>query len=275
MARLWSSGFELNSTTADVEFSSLINPSIVTTVVRSGTYANRKIPGNNTGGVMHYFAASNQTAPFYFRMYYRCAVRPTVQVDIMRIWNVTNGSKIDIRANTNGTLQLYNVEDSANIGSASGVLSTNTWYRIELKVDTTTIATTAVEALLDGVSFASGTVDLATGIARVGFGQIGTVNSNHDFYTDDLAVNNSSGSFQNSWPGIGEIIHLRPNANGDINAFDRQAGAGDHYTEVDEVTPDDITSYVATDVEDDMEEYNLDATPVALASDDVINCVQV
>ena len=55
MARLWSSGFELNSTTEDVEASSF-SGSIESSPVRSGTYSLGKNVGNSNGDFLYPFA---------------------------------------------------------------------------------------------------------------------------------------------------------------------------------------------------------------------------
>lgn len=179
--------------------------------------------------------------------------------------------------NTNLTLELWNHEDNAQIGSDSSALSIDTWYRIELKVDCTTISSTSIEARIDGVAFASGTINLAAGVDQAdffGIHQVAGFSHTGAYFWDDMAVNDDSGSFQNSWPGEGEIIHLRPNADGDNSGWTVILG-GSQSGALDEVTPDDATTYVQTTVDGTITDVNIDATPAALASDDTINCVQV
>ena len=277
MSRLWSSGFELNSTTDGVELITSVaeTPEVQSAIVRSGSYAGRT---QNTGGLgfaeyfYYQFASSNQTTPLYFRLYLRIATSLSTQSEIIIIQSVNDSYRISIRLNTDNTLELWNEEDSTQIGSDSSALSADTWYRIELKVDTTTISSTDVDAKINGTSFASGTANLAVGIGVITFG-IGSATG--DLYWDDIAINNSTSSFQNSWPGAGEIIHLRPNAAGDNTGWEPNTGT--NFGAVDEVTPDDVTTYVTTtDVNPDiLDDYNIDATPVALASDATINVVQV
>lgn len=275
MARLWSSGLELNSLTANVELTaSAGTPAIGTSVIRSGTYS---LTFDTSGGAAvksatYQYSASDLTAPIYYRIYLRVADDPSVTTYILKTLDSGPiGNQIGIKLNTDLTLELWNNEDAAQIGSDSSALSLNTWYRIELKVDSTTIASTAVEAKIDGTTFASGTANLARGQGQLRVGMLGDAAAAAGIlYIDDIAINDSTGSFQNSWPGEGEIIHLRPNADGDNTAW-----SGD-YTSVDEVTPDGNTSTTGGSTTiDTIEEYNLDATPAALASDDTINCVQV
>ena len=272
MARLWGSGIELNATGSGVEFTVASNFTIDTTTVRSGTYSYRSNPSASADNFQYDFATSDQTKSLYFRFYMRVASAPLSVADIFTVYNTANAAKVSLRLNTDLTLDVFNNEDAAIVGTGHAALSTNTWYRVELKVDTTTISTTAVEGKVDGTSFGSGTINLATGIAKSFLGSNVAVET-FDIYFDDIAYNDNSGSFQNSWPGEGEIIHLRPDSAGDNEAWND--GTGTTFAEVDEVTPDDGTTHIEENTANAITDFNLDATPAALASDDTINVVQV
>lgn len=268
MARLWSSGFELNSVTAGVELTFIVgSPTISTTTVRSGTYALRSL--NGTAGFRHNFAATNQTAAFYARGYVRFATLPNADVNLFAFRNVTPSGKITARFVTaDSTIILYNIEDSAQIGTGSLVVTTGQWYRIELQIDTTTISSTTATLRIDGTQIETGTVNLATGVGELLVQGGGTTS---DVFWDDIAINDSTGSFQNSYPGEGNIIHLRPDAAGDNAGWDIEAGIT--FAEVDEVTPDDVTTIIAASVIDRISDFRIDAPTIE--STDVINCVQV
>ena len=169
---------------------------------------------------------------------------------------------MDVRNEQTGTL----------IGSALSARDTAKWYRLELKVDATTVASTIVDARIDGVSFASGTTDL-TGSDKpqqATFGLSGAATLGDCFF-DDIAINDSTGSFQNSWPGAGSIIHLKPNATGDSAQW--TPTSGDNYTNVDEVTPNDATDLVADSVLNDSDLYNV--ADSGIGASDTVNVVQV
>ena len=190
-------------------------------------------------------------------------------MNLLSFANSSSSLSGNLKLNTDGTIGLFN--GATQVGSYSSALNTSTWYCLELRTKRISNGNDIVEGRIDTVSFASSsslTLGVTT-IDKVIIGDSGT-NFSTDIRIDDWAINDSSGSFQNSWPGDGEIIHLRPNADGDTTTW-----FGADFTDVDEVTPDDATTSIADNDAEDTYEANLDATPVALASDDTINVVQV
>jgi hypothetical protein len=271
MSRLWSSGFELNSTTNGVEWNDVSgSPTIQTTTVRSGTYALQisSLVSGTGKYVLYTLNDIGTQGPLFFRVYVRFATFPSAENIFIGDDNLYFYLTID----NIGVVRLY--DEDGQIGSGSSALSLNTWYRIEIQYDKTPVAGShVIRAKIDGTEFAgSNTRNLAFSIFGFMFGgNIGSEgNTTGNWFFDDIAINDSTGSFQNSYPGEGEIIHLRPNATGDNSAW-----TGDN-TDIDEVTPDDATTYIEA-IEDgtDIEDVNIDATPAALASDDTINVVQV
>jgi len=278
MARLWSSGFELNSVTAGMEWTVLTNsPTIQTTTVRSGTYAMRVNPAGATANLAYDFLASGGgTDNLFLRFYLRIASSTNALDDIFRIRDTAAAVNVaGFRLNSDRTLELWDSGNVTQIGSDSSALSVDTWYRIELKYEYHA-TTPTVTGYIDGTSFATGTlVNLGNNNPnRILLGAITATTC--DLYFDDVAVNDSTGSFQNDLPGEGEIIHLRPNATGDNNALGG-LGATTNYQSVDEVTPDDGITTVSSLTDDvgDTDDYGVADTPAALASDDTINCVQL
>lgn len=272
MARIWSCGFELQSVTAGVEYTANVTtaPTLETSLQRSGVAAIRI----NNDAAVEGFRHVHTTAQglYYFRFYLWVVAMPAI-TSVIGGFRITGSYKISIRLTTTGTLQLYNSEDSAQIGSDSSAIGTGAWHMVEVSCDSTTLSTTAAEARLNGVSFASGTADLAANPTNVG---CAAADLTLDYIVDDIAVNDASGSFQNSWPGEGEIIHLQPNAVGDNNAWTRGgADSGANWSQCNEITPNDATNYVESNTSGQIDDYNLTATPAALDTTDTINCVQV
>ena len=277
--RLLSIGAETNSLTAGVEIDALATGdfTIVPSPFASGGLAYRLL--NNAGSARNNrlsFKASSTQAAFFARVYVRIADYPTAQVNRFLLFcDASSAIKVGLRLNTDGTLELWNEEDSAQIGVDSAPLALNTDYCIEIKVDCTTLATTACEARINGVAFASGTANLSAGLARFLFGTNSAADASFDVYFDHIAINDNTGTFQNDYPGPGYLIHLKPNAAGDNNALATvnggTVGAANNFTRVAEVTPDDATTYNADNTVDRIDDYNIE-TP-AIGDGDIINFV--
>lgn len=274
MARLWSSGFELNSTAAGKELyigtSGGGAVSISSTTFRSGAYALRCLNTGANGsacGIFNY-TTSSVVGPLFARTYFRVANLPAAQSTIFRL---DQDVSVELRLNTDGTLELWDI--GGQIGSDSSALSLDTWYRLEIKAyHNTTTNRLESEARINGVSFASTSTGYDTsaegdtaGFTDISFGDRSAVTS-YDYFFDDVAINDSTGSFQNSWPGDGKIIHLRPNAAGDASDWTNS------YTDVDEVTPDDDTTTCASSTLDAIDDYNIDASGL---TSETINVVSV
>lgn len=286
MARLWTAGAELQTTTAGIEYSAngTNAPAIETTTKRSGAAAWRI---NNAATEFFRQAYTAAQGVYFFRFYLYVVTLPSVATKIVGGFMTTGSTfKVTVRMTTAGVLELYNSEDSAQIGSSSSAISTATWYRVEIGIDTTTLASTTAEARLYAASAEgtllwnpSGTINLAANPTSIFCGHDGETAM--DFIVDDLAVNDNSGSFQNSWPGEGEVIVLRPNAAGDYTTWTRGGtDSGADWSQTSEVPPDGVTSYIQENTNNAdptlcSDDFNLEATPAAMASNDVINVVHV
>lgn len=281
MAALWRGGAELQSTAATVEFSSIVTnaPAIETTTKRSGA-ASWRI--SNTVGVEGWRQGHASTQGQFFFQFYLYIVAMTASTRHIAGARTTGTRLISIRLTSAGLLQLYNAEDSAQVGSDSSALSTGTWYRIALMYDSTTLNATSIEAraytdVAGAAAFwnPSGTIDLAANPTNFGC-YTDFQDTTLDYLTDDCAINDTSGSFQTSWPGEMKYIVLRPNAAGDNNAWGRGGvDSGANWSQASEIPPDGGTSYVESNTSGQIDDYNLDATPGEMGASDTINAVLV
>lgn len=280
MARLFQTGAELNSTTAliDTTENSFTGSthSVSSSTFRSGTYAGNINASATNAYEAFLFVSADTAAPFYGRAYINFASFPGTTCDIIGFTDLSINKKISLRCTSSGILQLWKEQaTAAQIGSNSSAISLNTWYCLELKVDATTVGSTVCEGRIDGSSFASGTVAITVGIGRFYVGNK-SVSSTYEFYWDDIGVNDSNGSFQNNFLGSGNIVHLLPNSAGDTNAWTRAGtDTGANYSQVNEITPDDITTYVKSTTLNQEDLYNLAASPSSIGSGDTINVVVV
>lgn len=199
MARLWHSGAESNSTT--LEGTTIVgSPTIDSTVKRNGSYSFKTAAAGSAQYFKYQFKTGNTTARFFYRIYFRIASLPSAEDKVFWCDNTQTNGVIGMRLETNGVLRLYNECPAVltQIGSDSSALSTNTWYRLELDVDTTTAASTVVNAYLatgDGAAtlFASGTTDTSTqggNQAIFGWGSRNNVTATYNI--DDVGVNDTT-----------------------------------------------------------------------------------
>ncbi len=262
MARIFMSGFELNSLTQGVElYPTPANAGTVTlstTTVRTGTYSMRHHPtgGASVAYTIQSIFPTDQSTQAYQRVYLRIASMPVGGPgSVLRFVNV--GHSVDscrISLTTAGKLQLLN-STGGQIGSDSATLSLNTWYCVELRVDAST-ATGTAEGRLNGVSFANGNNNARGVWGEIGLGH--NIVTAADIFFDDWALNDTTGTAQNSWCGEGGIIVLYPNGPGSVNTWNHGnggvspgtggglAGTSTNWTETTGIPPDDSTSYVRT-----------------------------
>lgn len=281
MARLWSSGFELQSVTAAMEFTAVVgSPTISTSVKRSGAASLRINPSATTQAARMTFQADTINTTFHRFYIYIASATIANGKAIYTYQDSASGNGWSVRMDTNRSLVLYNEAGANQVGSNSSALALNTWYCIEVRYVDSAGATAELSCRIDGAAaFASSTTE--TGINGGGQVRIGAaVTQTCDLYFDDIAINDSTGSYQNSWPGEGSIVHLQPNAAGDNNGWLKSgggAGSSTNYQDVDEVTPDGATTYLKrTAAGSVIDDYNVVSSASAgIGSSDTISLVSV
>src|SRR5215213_4388257 len=134
MARLFSTGFELNTLTPGFDTDTIDNGgstlSIVSTGQRSGSYALQSVAnGVNTNQYPITHSASTTTADLYIRVYIKKSGTPTARRRV--IFMGGGGDVGQIRLQTNDKLQLFD-STGVQIGADSATLVDGVWYRLEL-----------------------------------------------------------------------------------------------------------------------------------------------
>lgn len=277
MARLWSSGAELQSTTSGVEFNTVTRATIDTTIKRSGAASIKAAPSATTAFILHQFQTDAINTVF-FRFYLRIGTLPGANIAIFQYRDSSNGEQYDLVLSTTGTLWMGN-GSTTQIGgsSASSALNLNQWYRVEVKVVDDAGSAAQMEFKVDGttISTATGLVGLSGG-GRIALGAL-TGTSSPVLYFDDIAVNDTSGSAQTGYPGDGKIVHMRPDGAGDNAGWsDGDGGGGANYAKVDEVTPDDATTYVKRTSGQPIDDHNVQSSSSAgIGSGDSVTLVHV
>src|SRR3990167_5422338 len=126
MARLWSSGFELNSATGGVEWTLGAGGNfgtIVTAPIRSGTYAGRilSLSSGSKKGFGFLFSSTSDNGPFWARFYLRVATLPSAENTICDFEDGAFTRQCRITIDNTGVLRLY--DEDGVIGSPSSALS--------------------------------------------------------------------------------------------------------------------------------------------------------
>lgn len=221
-------------------------------VVRSGAYAFQSNPvGGATGwlyasqlnfnavrqGMVRNYTESGPTNGIFIRFYFNWATKPAANdEEIYRTNNSSNVPVLRLLLKSNATLELLD-RTGASLGTTAA-LTSGTWYCIEINCNKGAAA--AFELRIDGVTILSGTADQGTvDLGATFFGKFSNRNGQTiNVYYDDILQRNDT------WCGPGRIVNLRPDANGTFSAWTAGTGASD-YQEIDEIPPDDDTSYIA------------------------------
>jgi hypothetical protein len=237
------SGFE--GGTSEVAQGSTGTFSVQNSTVRTGGFALRVNPATTNAGWWRLGVISadgtttgSSIANAYIRFYFRYATKAAANdEEIFQSQDFGGGlPKIAVRLNSAGNLAAYN-SLNALMSTGSTVLSSGTWYRIEVYSGTGAAGSWAVR--VDGVTEISGTGNLQTNNnATYAFGKVTNRNGNSvDYFYDDILIDNAD------YPGVGKIVALRPDGNGSTQDCSAGTGASNHL-EVDEVPSDSDTTYV-------------------------------
>lgn len=279
--RLWSSGFELNSAVDGVEWTThngTTPASIQSDVVRTGFYAMQANPSTSTGlrNLAKQWLPANADANVYIRFYLRIAALPKDDTKILSLTTTAQSptERASIRLAGNGALKLFNA--TTQVGSDSGVLALNTWYRIELHYNSLNPAGTDIlEARIDGVNFAASSAESLGTTGKFYLGVInGTGNSTTNLYFDDVALNDGTATeTQNTWCGDGKIIHLKPNGDDATNHGWRVSTGVTHFSLIDDVPPNDSADYLSANAPA-IDDYDLENATGVIPAGSNITLVQ-
>jgi len=152
---------------------------------------------------------------------------------------------------TGGKLRLLD-QAGTQIGSDSAAtLTTETWYRVELKVNIGTGAVDVAELRLDGTMVASTTTGNFgdTVASRVYFGWFDAPGASEVIFMDDFALNDGLGSVNNTWVGEHKVLLLLPISDSARDAgWVAGAGGTTNLSEaVNNIPPAGLDSAAATD----------------------------
>lgn len=224
---------------------------ISSSVKRTGTYSFYtnstgvntgvcRVSGPTSAGSVEFNNGTFNAPTAYYRFYiYITALPATNEEEIAVIRGQSFSDKSYYRVTSAGTLKACNSAISCSTASTIA-LSINTWYRIEIQ-STTSATASAYELRVDGTTALSGTMTQNNENNRlILLGKVTDRNGQTmTAYYDDFLVDDTT------WPGIGQIVKLSPNANGSSMTWASGTNSS-NYLEVDEIPTDNDTTYVAS-----------------------------
>lgn len=225
---------------------------IQTTVKRSGAYAFRSNPTTTGVGYMDLrtYAANGLTSNFaaanhFFTFWFRYATKPTSGGTSELICDM--GGVVHVRLTSDGKLTLWDSVAVSLHATGTAILAADTWYRIDVNVNDTANTQTIK---VNGATDISGTVATAAVVAYILIGK----SANHgnqtvDFFYDDCCIDDAAHPTNDFSILLSKAIGAGASA-GWTN------GTGSTFAEVDEVPPDDDTTYIQASATQD----NLDST---------------
>lgn len=245
MAVKFYSGFEWQSVTAGVEWQAQLSsaPTISTTTKNTGGAALRILNATiyTSKGLSHTLNATDLDV-LYAQFYFRIATAPDANTSIFTFYDAAVGTmSVSLQVGNDRKLELWYNDTATQVGSDSSALSTDTWYRIEVKMDRSGGAGAGIlEAKIDGVTFASTTTATITvGGNKIGIGAElnGDGASTLEFFFDDVVIRDDA------YPGGEKVVIAIPTGSGDNNPT-----TGD-YSMIGEIPPSNTATSGSTMIE--------------------------
>jgi hypothetical protein len=248
MARLWVSGFELNSLTAEKEWSTITgSPTIQTSIKNGGSYALRA--NTNNAYVRKQIYGNGQLNQHYLKAAIYIAALPTSGVVEILGFGTSSVRTVTVGLNSNGKLGIYS--DGTLQGSVgSTALNTGQWYTVELLGGYG--LSTQREIRVNGSSYITATFTNTTSWTHIETGLRGTANG-ANIYIDDVVIDSSE------YPGASRLCLLLPDGAGDSTQW--TASSGSNYECVDDGNPNDDTDYVSTTLTNRLDLYTIGNMP--------------
>jgi hypothetical protein len=238
MTRLFQTGFEIQTHITGGGGPDGNTSNFSTSTKRSGAASLRLAASSNSSAGI---PSNTSTGKVYLRTYFYKTGNHSSAHNIWAFSFTANGT---VAINSSGQIYLLS-QAGVQIGSASSALSDNTWYRIEVELDFTTGGQTTVTLKLDGTTLGSGiTAASLSGMTTANF-YGPPVGASVTYYYDDFAMNDNSGSVNNSWCGAGAVLLMLPDA--DVQDGSWTVASGGNTNQYDSINNTPPTGSAASD----------------------------
>ena len=274
MARLLTTGFETGTyeNNGGLFTGTGTNVQVQSTVRRTGAYALQVPCGVNPNGYIVQIVSD--VAEIYFRIAFRHGHAGSGDGTNTKLLSFHEGGTEHVSIGiTSDTLLSRLVVRGSTADTGSIVFSQSTWYMIEgyVKIANSGGAVTVKVNGTTDLTYSGDTCATANEFMtsiRIG-AQSGM--ENYSYYFDDVAINDTAGDYQNSWIGLGGIFYLEPTADGTTNDWTPSSGTV-NYAMVDDIPPDNATTFVQALDTADRDLYVIDDCPQYV---NTINLVEV
>jgi len=263
MANVFMSGFEWKTMYEFDYWTTGYQPAIQSDVVHSGNYA-LKIYSSPAGGIgialhgsqneyfiQYAFRTDGQFSGLGSDLFYWYGQQGDRRLGKL---NISESGQIRVYTSTYDTP--YGLEAFTIRAMGNARLKINFWYVIEMHIKVHN-SYGVISVRIDGVpdcEYVGPTLDTDDTYT------IDALKWYHwSMYLDDIVVNDTTGSFNNTWPGCLKVVLLRPNDDGN-NSDWTPSLEGHNYDCVNEV-PYDPTQYVSTQGLDIRDTYGVEDLP--------------
>lgn len=257
MSRIWMSGLEAGH--MDV-FDSYFNATASAVQARTGVYSLHVSATNRYATASFPSSISEVFGRFGMRAAYS-------GVSIIILFDSGGAPQITLTLNLSiHAIEVRRGDYSGTVLGRGGEIHQNRWHCIEFRLVVDN-AVGVFQLKVDGtqvVNFSGDTQATANAnVASFRFGYHAAPNSLVSYY-DDIAFNDIAGGVNDSWIGRGGIPAIFPEGVGNSTDLDLFPNTGEaNWEDVDEVPPDDDTSYVFDDLIDDHDSYVASNLPAA------------
>lgn len=283
--RILQSGFELNNLSTEFPTTLLDGSAIFeisNEVPRTGTYHLKveNISGaNKTYGVKGFpYAVSELFIRIPINIF--TFTIGTAQNELFSLWD---GANEHIMVCLNTARQIEIRRSGTLLVTDPTVLSTGLYYLLEFHFS---IANSSgiIQMKVNGVTTTDTTGDTQNSgnasVNTIRIGETETVSTTsgkntYEIYWDDLVINDTSGTKNNSWVGDGGIILLTPNSAGSSTQLSRGGtDSGANWSQVDEIPPNGTVDYVFSSAAGSADLYNLSSVPGTFNTASLVNAIR-
>lgn len=289
MARRFTTGFELGEIIEHNGSLSyyLANFSVVTSPVRTGSYAARNDAGQQTSIADSFAYFSHILSDNPQELYVRLALRHSGYASNLTrrhcFLAFMDSTSYQLSLGIKPSTQVLSLARGGTgvmgyngtvLAEGTAVLTANTWYVIEVyvKIANTGACIVKINGVTD-INFSGDTAETSNEYCNkvlIGANWLGSPDG-AILYFDDIAINDTSGTYQNSWIGQGGVYLLKPNGDGAVVQWTRSGGTT-NYENVDEI-PKNTTDWVQGQNSNTKDLYTLEDLPADVKVVDLVEPV--